>query len=675
MIIFQLIIMTIFLILSINPINADIIIDGTTATTVSINVNGATLIGIAPKDINSISHNRYDEFSVNSHGVKLDNSDIFARTIINEVTSNKRSILAGKIEILGLNANLIIANPNGITANGVEFINTSGVVLGAGAVEYKNYGNSPLTRRANAILNTRSDIKIKDDGAFGNIVSLQLLANKIKIDGILNNNKIMNFANYIPDIKIIAGHNKFEFDSSSVLVNASQQWVSKITNNNITTNDNSNIDEVILVDITANGKITAGQIAIEVTTNGAGVSYAGTSMANIGNFDILAMGDVEIKSGNISSNQHIKINAQQIAVSSDKNNNNQIKIEAFNGSVYMNANAGDINITDALIYGEKSNDSDISIKGGVHLNASNDIILTSRDPKKLAILFSSNGDTYLEAKNNIINNTGRIISNGKTTLKAGNKIANITNVITNENTGIKKTFYRKKKRLWYSLWQLKRKETGFKIKYATPVIKNQLGYIIGDSIDLKADIIENIGGEINANDGDITVKSKIFLTEGVMIGEAISTRSCGVFICNSKGRSNVKLLAGIVNASNNINIYATENFTNNGGKVNAYNNLRINSPKIETTAKRLPVIISRPGGLFHLFGRHTWIYEEDLGGKIAANFGDLYFKTAQPIRVTAGLISWGKKLYSDYKIEEIYKKPVLNQVGKYQMNVLWGVLP
>ena len=674
MIVFQLIIMIIFLILSINPINADIIIDGTTATTVSINANGATLIGIAPKDINSISHNRYDEFSVNSHGVKLDNSDIFARTIINEVTSNKRSILAGKIEILGLNANLIIANPNGITANGVEFINTSGVVLGAGSIEYKNYGNSPLTRRANAILNTRGDINIKDAGVFGNIVSLQLLANKIKIDGILSNNKIMNFANHIPDIKIIAGHNKFEFDSSSMPVNASQQWVSKITNNNVA-NDNSNIDEVILVDITLNGKITAGQIAIEVTSNGAGVSYAGTSMANIGNFDILAMGDIEIKSGNISSKQHIKINAQQIAVISNKTNNNQIKIEAFNGSVYMNANAGDINITDALIYGEKSNDSNITIKGGVHLKANNDIILTSRDPKKLAILFSSNGDTYLEAKNNIINNTGRIISNGKTTLKAGNKIANITNVITNENTGIKKIFYRKKKRLWYSLWQLKRKETGFKIKYATPVIENQLGYIIGDSIDLKADIIENIGGEINANDGDITAKSKIFLTEGVMIGEATFTRRCGVFICNSTGRSNVKLLSGIMNASNNINIYAAESFANNGGEVNAYNNLRINSPKIETIAKKIPVLISRPGGLFHLFGRHTWMYEENLGGKIAANFGNLYFKTTQPIRVTAGLISWGKKLYSDYQIEEIYKKPVLNQVGKYQMNVLWGVLP
>lgn len=94
-----------FLVLLTHSIKAEVVIDGITATIVTINSNQPTLINIAPANSDSISHNKYDEFSIKTNGVELDNRSVFARTIINEVTSTKRSVLNGNIEIFGPEAN------------------------------------------------------------------------------------------------------------------------------------------------------------------------------------------------------------------------------------------------------------------------------------------------------------------------------------------------------------------------------------------------------------------------------------------------------------------------------------------------------------------------------------------------------------------------------------------
>ncbi|WP_218811047.1 two-partner secretion domain-containing protein, partial [Klebsiella quasipneumoniae] len=48
-----------------------------------------------------------------------------ASVILNEVTSNKMSNLQGFIEVNGQKADVVIANPNGITCSGCSFINTN----------------------------------------------------------------------------------------------------------------------------------------------------------------------------------------------------------------------------------------------------------------------------------------------------------------------------------------------------------------------------------------------------------------------------------------------------------------------------------------------------------------------------------------------------------------------
>ena len=100
----------------------------------------------------------YREFNVDSNGVVLNNSasDLThatlgniaknnnltngsASVILNEVTSNRASSLNGFIEVAGQRADVVIANPNGISCSGCSFINTNKAVLTTGESDTFRY--------------------------------------------------------------------------------------------------------------------------------------------------------------------------------------------------------------------------------------------------------------------------------------------------------------------------------------------------------------------------------------------------------------------------------------------------------------------------------------------------------------------------------------------------------
>lgn len=113
--------------------------------------NGTPLINIVKSNSSGLSHNKFSEFNINPAGVILNNATNAALTqlggwiqgnaklgitpakvILNEVTGTNRSLLRGYGEIAGHSADLIIANPNGITVNGGGFINTPRATLTTG---------------------------------------------------------------------------------------------------------------------------------------------------------------------------------------------------------------------------------------------------------------------------------------------------------------------------------------------------------------------------------------------------------------------------------------------------------------------------------------------------------------------------------------------------------------
>ena len=113
--------------------------------------NGVPQVNIQTPSAAGVSRNVYSQFDVQSNGVILNNSrtDVQtqqggwvqgnpwlatggARVILNEVNSSNPSYLNGYVEVAGQRAEVVIANPSGISVNGGGFINTSKATLTTG---------------------------------------------------------------------------------------------------------------------------------------------------------------------------------------------------------------------------------------------------------------------------------------------------------------------------------------------------------------------------------------------------------------------------------------------------------------------------------------------------------------------------------------------------------------
>lgn len=119
--------------------------------------NGISLVNIAAPSAGGVSRNDYDRFNVPEKGAILNNSYTLSKTelagyvqgnanmaqgpakiIVNQVTSGNPTTMNGFLEVAGNKADVIIANPNGITVNGGGFINTARAILTTGKPEYDN---------------------------------------------------------------------------------------------------------------------------------------------------------------------------------------------------------------------------------------------------------------------------------------------------------------------------------------------------------------------------------------------------------------------------------------------------------------------------------------------------------------------------------------------------------
>ncbi len=113
--------------------------------------NLVPIVNIVTPDANGLSHNKFKNYNVEKKGLILNNSNKVVNTqlsgfisrnpnitgnsaslILNEVTGTSKTLLKGYSEVAGVSANVIVANPNGISVNGGGFINTPKVTLTTG---------------------------------------------------------------------------------------------------------------------------------------------------------------------------------------------------------------------------------------------------------------------------------------------------------------------------------------------------------------------------------------------------------------------------------------------------------------------------------------------------------------------------------------------------------------
>lgn len=170
--------------------------------TISHSGNGAPVVDIVTPSHGGVSHNKYQEFTVDTRGVILNNSGLGgqsiiggavnanpnlvgkrpAQVILNEVTSSSASRLGGPMEVFGSRADVIVANPNGIDCANCTFINAGKVTLSTG-VPVVNY-----RRGAVAFDVRRGAVSIEAGGisaAAGQtpLANIDLIGRRLKIDG------------------------------------------------------------------------------------------------------------------------------------------------------------------------------------------------------------------------------------------------------------------------------------------------------------------------------------------------------------------------------------------------------------------------------------------------------------------------------------------------------------
>ncbi|WP_330168920.1 DUF637 domain-containing protein [Bartonella grahamii] len=246
--------------------------------------NDVPLIDIVRPNGQGLSHNKYDNFNVDAHGVILNNSTEevsrsqlgglvpgngnlrysgAAKVILNEVVSANRSRLEGVSEVHGHMADVIIANPNGITCNGCGFINTPRVTLSTG---------QPIIGADGALSGLRvegGDITIGARGADGSALDIfDLVSRKISVGGPIQ---------VKGDLAVVAGHNHFAYHKREA-----------------TSLGSDGKEPELAIDSSEFGGMYAGQIRVIANDKGAGVKMRGDMVANAGAMRLTSDGKLVI---------------------------------------------------------------------------------------------------------------------------------------------------------------------------------------------------------------------------------------------------------------------------------------------------------------------------------------------------------------------------------------------
>ncbi|CAO3947873.1 hemagglutinin repeat-containing protein [Achromobacter mucicolens] len=242
--------------------------------------NGVPVVNIAPPSAGGVSNNRYTQFNVGPSGVVLNNSggasqtqlagqvagnvmlgNQRATTILNQVTAPNPSQLMGTLEVAGNRANVIVANPAGITCNGCGFLNADRATLTTGRPQVGPDGNIALEVAG-------GKLRVEGQGLNGTAASqVDLIARTLEI----------NAGVWADRLNVTAGAARVDYATG-----------------NATAGPGEGPAPVVALDTAALGGMYANSIRLIGTEAGVGVNVGGNLVALTGDLEVSASGDVRI---------------------------------------------------------------------------------------------------------------------------------------------------------------------------------------------------------------------------------------------------------------------------------------------------------------------------------------------------------------------------------------------
>ena len=374
--------------------------------------NGVPLVNISTPSSNGVSKNQFIQFDVNSEGAILNNSiDPVAtqlggyvagnnqlgyqpaRIILNQVNGNQVSQLNGYLEVAGQQAEVIIANENGITCNGCGFINTSDMTLTSGQTQFNGSGAAGYQVK-------QGTIQVAGEGLnASNIKDLKLLGRHVAVNGPI----------YAQALQLVAGVNEID----------SQDQVTRVNSHLVT-------EKTLAIDTGALGGIYANSIRLISNETGLGVNVEGTVLAQEGTLQIDSQGKLTISSL-VQSNTQLDINtAEGMTLAEDG------KIESRQTMTI--ASQDDVSIVGSVTSLENINVSstnlDIQKSGDI---SSKQVQLTAQQKLAFQGTLASEGNITVNA--NDVEISGQLAASKDIEIQAQNNLTTSKNnkIITAEN--------------------------------------------------------------------------------------------------------------------------------------------------------------------------------------------------------------------------------------------------
>lgn len=259
--------------------------------------NGLPQVNIRQPNNAGVSLNNYSQFDVQKNGAILNNAPTHTQTqlagwiagnpllngksadvIVNQVQSVNPSFLRGHLEVAGKQAQVVVANPAGITCEGCGFINADRVTLGTGQAQL-----NPTSGTLDHFV-VRDGTVTLDGMDASNTSYTQVLARAVQVKGKVWGKKL----------DITTGPNTVNQQTGAVTPLAA---------------DTANTPRAA-IDVANLGGMYAGQINLLATEHGVGVRNAG-DLGAAGTLTLSASGKLA-NSGHMRSDQAMRIESKGV---------------------------------------------------------------------------------------------------------------------------------------------------------------------------------------------------------------------------------------------------------------------------------------------------------------------------------------------------------------------------